>query len=193
MPAPQPTFWRRAIHDRQALLRRTATLAPRIARLIDAVAEVLTNGGTLFFFGNGGSAADAQHAAAEFVGRFETERDGLPAIALTTDTSVLTAIGNDYGVARVFERQIESLARPGDLVIGISTSGNSENVVRGFRAARRRGAQTAALLGRGGGRAKALADLAIVVPAARVSLTQEVHEVILHVLCEEIERRLRRG
>lgn len=193
MPSPESPFWRRAIHDRQALLRRTATLAPRIARLIDAVMDVLSNGGTLFFFGNGGSAADAQHAAAEFVGRFETERDGLPAIALTTDTSVLTAIGNDYGVAKVFARQIESLARPGDLVIGISTSGNSENVVRAFRAARRRGVRTAALLGRGGGRARALVDLAIVVPAARVSLTQEVHEVILHVLCEEIERRLGRG
>jgi len=166
------------------------TLGRQIGRLADAIERVLTNGGRLFLFGNGGSAAAAQHAAAEWIGRFEMDRQALPAIALTTDSSVLTAVGNDYGFERIFERQLDGLAGPRDLAIGLSTSGNSSNVLRGLQAAKRKGALTAAFLGRGGGQAKKMVDLAIVVPASRVSLIQEAHDAVLHVLCEEVDRRL---
>jgi D-sedoheptulose 7-phosphate isomerase len=167
-------------------------LGRQIGRLADAIEQVIVNGGRLFLFGNGGSAAAAQHAAAEWIGRFESERRALPAIALTTDSSVLTAVGNDYGFDRVFERQLDGLAGPNDLAIGLSTSGNSSNVLRGLQTAKRKGALTAAFLGRGGGRARKMVDLAIVVPASRVSLIQEAHDAVLHVLCEEVDRRLRK-
>jgi D-sedoheptulose 7-phosphate isomerase len=185
-------FWRRGLRDRVSLLDRLAesSLGVRVTRLADLVVETIVADGRVLLFGNGGSAAAAQHAAAELVGRYETERKALPAIALTTDTSVLTAVANDYGYNRVFERQIEGLAHPGDVAIAISTSGRSDNVLRGLRAAKRRGAKTAALLGQGGGPARGLADLPLVVPASRVALIQEAHELIVHVLCEEIDRRL---
>ena len=162
----------------------------QIDRLADAVEAVIARNGRLLLFGNGGSAAAAQHVAAEWIGRFETERRALPALALTTDTSVLTAVGNDYGFDAVFARQVDGLARPNDLVIGFTTSGNSKNVLRGFQAAKRQGALTAALLGKNGGRAKRLVDLAVIIPASRVSLIQEAHHAVMHVLCEEIDRRL---
>ena len=143
----------------------------------------------MLFFGNGGSAATAQHAAAELVGRYEREREALPAISLTTDTSILTAVANDYGFDRIFERQINGLAGPGDVAIALSTSGKSKNILRGLRAARAHGATTVALLGKGGGPARRLADLSIVVPSSRVPLIQEVHDVIVHVLCEAVDLR----
>jgi D-sedoheptulose 7-phosphate isomerase len=156
-------------------------------RLADLVATTLAADGKVLFFGNGGSAATAQHAAAEFVGRYERERKALPAIALSTDTSILTAVANDYGFDRVFERQINGLAKPGDVAIALSTSGKSKNILRGLRAAKARGATTAALLGQGGGPARRLADLSIVVPSSRVPLIQEAHDAIVHVLCEAID------
>jgi D-sedoheptulose 7-phosphate isomerase len=156
-------------------------------RLADLVATTLAADGKVLFFGNGGSAATAQHAAAEFVGRYERERKALAAIALSTDTSILTAVANDYGFDRVFERQINGLAKPGDVAIALSTSGKSKNILRGLRAAKARGATTAALLGQGGGPARRLADLPIVVPSSRVPLIQEAHDVIVHVLCEAID------
>lgn len=182
-------LWRRALQERARLLTSLArsSLGPQVMRLADLVAKALAADGKVLFFGNGGSAATAQHAAAELVGRYERERKALPAISLTTDTSILTAVANDYGFERVFERQINGLAKPGDVAIALSTSGKSKNILRGLRAAKARGVTTAALLGQGGGPARRLADLAIVVPSSRVPLIQEAHDAIVHVVCEAID------
>ena len=184
------TVWRRALRERARVLNALASraMARRVMHAAGIIVDAVTTDHKVLFFGNGGSAAAAQHAAAELVGRFEKNRRALPAIALTTDQSILTAVANDYGYDRVFERQIEALAQPGDVAIAFSTSGNSKNVLRGLRAARRRGAITVALLGQGGGPARRLADLPLVVTASRVPLIQEAHELIVHVLCEEIDR-----
>lgn len=158
-----------------------------IEKALAITAETVQTGRTVFFCGNGGSAADAQHLAAEFVGRFVRERDGLPAVALTTDTSILTAVGNDYGFDTVFSRQVKALARPGDLVIGLSTSGNSANVLAAFEAAKTAGAKTIAFTGRTGGKMKDIADCTIAVPADVTARTQEMHIMIGHILCEWID------
>ncbi len=140
--------------------------------------------------GNGGRAADAQHIAAELMGRFKKERKALPAIALTVDTSALTAIGNDYGFDTVFSRQIEGLARKGDVVLGFSTSGNSENVIRAFKIANELGAVTIGLLGNEGGRAKDNVRLSIIVPSDDTARIQEVHITIGHIICEILDEEL---
>ena len=163
-------------------------LADRVEELAELVAETLRGGGRLFFCGNGGSAADAQHLAAEYVVRFRRERPALPAVALTTDTSVLTAGGNDYGFETVFARQVEALARPGDLLILHSTSGESENLIRAARTARDRGVRTAALLARGGGRLRDEVATALVVPTDSTARAQELHLAIGHVVCEIVDR-----
>ncbi len=150
--------------------------------------EVLGAGGKVLLFGNGGSAADAQHIAAELTGRYKTERRGLPAIALTTDTSALTAIGNDYGYERVFDRQVEALANPGDLLIGISTSGNSENVCRALRLGREIGCKTIGFSGRDGGKMSGLCDLNIVVPSDDTPRIQEMHIMIGHIICQAVDQ-----
>ena len=139
---------------------------------------------------NGGSAADAQHIAAEFVGRFETERKALPAIALTTDTSALTALGNDYNFERVFARQVEALARRGDLLIALSTSGSSPNIVSAVMMAREIGCQTLGLTGAGGKKLAALCDECIMVPATRTPRIQEAHITIAHIWCEAVDARI---
>jgi D-sedoheptulose 7-phosphate isomerase len=157
-------------------------------QLSERVRSSLASGGRVLLFGNGGSAADAQHIAAELVGRFVAERRGLAAIALTTDTSALTAIANDYGFDAVFARQIEALGRPGDVAIGISTSGNSPSVVHGIEAARAAGLFTAALLGGTGGRLRSTCDLPIVVPHPVTARVQECHITLGHMLCELVER-----
>ncbi len=144
----------------------------------------------LILFGNGGSAADAQHFAAEIAGRFKIERRALPAIALTTDTSILTAIGNDYGFDRIFSRQVEALAVAGDIAVGISTSGNSPNVALALEAARNQGCRTVALLGKDGGTICKLADLAIIIPSFDTPHIQEGHITIIHILCDLIEQGL---
>ena len=155
-----------------------------------ALIEVFRRSGKLMFFGNGGSASDAQHLATEFVVRFTVNRKALPAIALTTDTSILTAIGNDFGFDHIFERQVEALCTSKDLAIGISTSGKSENVARGLLAARKLGAVTAALLGGDGGRIKELADYALIVPSPVTARIQEVHILLGHILCDYVEEQL---
>jgi len=151
--------------------------------------DTLKKGNKVLLMGNGGSAADCQHIAAELVGRFKKERKGIPAIALTTDTSILTAVGNDYSFYEIFARQIEALANKGDLVIGISTSGNSENVVRGILKAKEIGCYTVGLLGKNGGKLKDLVDLAIVVPSNNTPRVQECHILIGHIVCEIVDRR----
>lgn len=164
------------------------TLAGSIAEAARSVIESLRGGGKVLFMGNGGSAADAQHLAAELVSRFLKERKALAAIALTTDTSILTAVGNDYGYDRVFERQVEALVRRGDVVVGISTSGNSENVWRGMRKAGELGAKTIGLLGCGGGKIKEKSHIAITVPSDETPRIQEAHITIGHILCDEVEK-----
>ena len=175
---------------RKALELVGTVLVEPLGVAAEMIGAALDAGGKLLLIGNGGSAADAQHFAAELVGRFLRERRPLPAVALTTDSSILTAVGNDYGFEEVFARQVEALARPGDLVLGISTSGNSANVQRGLNAARDRGCQTIALLGRDGGRIAAGVDLALTVAVAETPAIQEAHGTMIHILCDLIEGRL---
>jgi D-sedoheptulose 7-phosphate isomerase len=153
------------------------------------MAERLRRGCKLLICGNGGSAADAQHLAAELSGRYLKERRALAGIALTTDTSALTAIGNDYGFDQVFSRQVEALGRPGDLLIGISTSGNSPNVILAVEAAKGLGMRTLGLLGRDGGKLAGLVDDALVVPSSVTARIQEVHQMIYHFWCEALDAR----
>ena len=162
--------------------------AQPVAAAAAAIVAALGRGGTLLVFGNGGSAGDAAHVAAELVGRFERRRRALAAVALTADTSVLTAIGNDDGFERVFARQVEALGRPGDVALGITTSGASPNVVSALETAKARGLQTIALTGRDGGRAGAVADIHVNVPARSTPRAQEVHRTLLHVICDLVER-----
>ena len=169
------------LHDRMR-----ANLGPALVAA-QALSQVLEAGGKLLVFGNGGSAADAQHLSAELVGRFQKERAALPAIALTADSSLLTSIANDYSFKQVFARQVEALGRPGDAAIGISTSGESPNVVAGLQAARSRGLKTIALTGRDGGSVGRAADIHVNVPDHNTARVQEVHRTLIHVLCEVIE------
>ena len=163
-------------------------LAGPILQAGSMVEETLDQGGTLFFCGNGGSAADAQHLAAEYLVRFKRTSEPLRALALTTDTSVLTAGANDYGFEDVFARQIEALAREGDLLFLHSTSGESENLLRATAAARSARVRTVALLARGGGRLLQEVDLALVIPTATVARAQELHLAIGHAICERVDR-----
>jgi D-sedoheptulose 7-phosphate isomerase len=153
------------------------------------MAERLERGCRILVCGNGGSAADAQHFAAELSGRYVKERRALAGLALTVDTSALTAIGNDYGFERVFSRQVEALGRPGDLLVGISTSGNSPNIIRAVEAGKELGLRTLALLGRDGGRLKDLADDCLVVPSLVTARVQEIHQMVYHFWCEVIDAR----
>ena len=165
-------------------------LADRLAAAVEMVSSALAGGSKLLVMGNGGSAGDAQQLAAEIVGRFKLERRGLPAIALTTDSSILTAIGNDYGFEQVFRRQVEALAAPGDVVIGISTSGNSPNVLAALTLAREIGCRTIGLLGRDGGTILPVVDLDLTVPSQDTPRIQEGHITMIHILCDLVERRL---
>lgn len=167
-----------------------ATLSEPVNEVGKLLASSLANSGTIFWCGNGGSAADSQHLAAELVGRFKKDRRALRSIALTTDTSVLTCVGNDYSYDEIFARQIESLGRKGDVLVVISTSGNSKNVLRAIRKAKSLGVKTVALLGKNGGPCKKHADFALVVPSESTARIQECHILIGHIFCELIEREL---
>lgn len=162
--------------------------------VIEAIAGKMTaclrEGGKICFMGNGGSAADSQHLAAEFVGRFQMERGALPSIALTTDTSILTAVANDYGYEAVFERQVEALVRAGDVVVGISTSGNSPNVLKAMRKAAAAGACTVGFTGESGGRLAEECELCLKVPSGKAARIQEGHILAGHSLCELVEENL---
>lgn len=180
-----------ALRDLAATALRVAEeLGPDLDRACDMVRDTVRRGGTLFFCGNGGSAADAQHLATEYVVRYVRERRAYPAIALTTDTSLLTAAGNDFGFDRIFSRQVEALAKPGDLLIIHSTSGNSPNLLRAAEAARAKRVAILALTARGGGALSALADHAVVVPTKRTDRAQELHLCIQHIICDLVERDL---
>lgn len=166
------------------------THAAELERAAEVMSAAFKNGGQVLAFGNGGSATDAQHLAGELVGRFLKERRALPAVALTTDTGILTAVGNDFGFDAVFVRQVEALGRRGDVAFGITTSGASKNVTRALATARERGLTTIALTGRDGGETGRVADVHLNVPSMSTPRVQEVHRTIIHVLCELIERDL---
>jgi len=156
----------------------------------DLLSTCLKNNGTIFWCGNGGSASDSQHIAAELVGRFKDDRPALKSIALTTDTSILTSVANDYGFSEIFSRQFEALGSSGDILVGISTSGGSENIIRAFQAAKNLGATTLALTGNDGGKVKKISDYSLVVESKSTARIQEAHILIGHILCELIEKRL---
>ncbi|MEA3454945.1 MAG: D-sedoheptulose 7-phosphate isomerase [Campylobacterota bacterium] len=162
-------------------------LIPDVEKASKVAIETLKGGNKILLCGNGGSAADAQHIAAELTGRYKSERKGLPGIALTTDTSALTAIANDYGYERVFDRQVEALANNGDLLIGISTSGNSPNILSALKTARELGCQTIGLSGRDGGLMNDACDLNIVIPSEDTPRIQEMHILVGHTICQAID------
>jgi D-sedoheptulose 7-phosphate isomerase len=170
-----------------AMFNALEPLFPLISDVGIKMQVCIANGGKILLMGNGGSAADSQHIAAEIVGRFKKERKGMPAIALTTDTSILTSVGNDYGYDYIFARQIEALCRPEDLVIGITTSGNSANVVRAMEAAKEIGATTVGLTGGTGGKLTALCDYNLIMPSNVTARIQEAHIFVGHCLCEILE------
>ena len=164
------------------------TLLNKIEELSRACVELYKGPNKTILAGNGGSAADAQHIAAELVGRYGFDRPSIPSLALTTDTSNLTAIGNDYGYDKIFSRQLEGMGQSGDIFIGISTSGNSKNIINAFEVAKKKGIKTVALVGRDGGEMATMADIAIVVPSDSTPRIQESHILIGHILCDIIEK-----
>ena len=180
-------------HARKGLALREKFFEAKSGLVVDvarAMARCLAGGGKILFCGNGGSAADSQHLAAEFVNRFKLERPPLQGIALTTDTSILTAIGNDYGFDQVFEKQVQALCREGDILVGISTSGGSPNVLRALKEAKRRGLTTVGLCGQHGGEMQPFCDFLLGVPAADTPLIQEVHIAAGHMLCHIVDHFL---
>jgi D-sedoheptulose 7-phosphate isomerase len=181
---------RDSLREHVQLFDRLDTLAPAVEQAARLIVSSLSAGHKLLLCGNGGSAADSQHIAAELTGRFSADRRPLAAVALSTDTSALTSIANDYGFEEVFARQVAALGGAGDCLLAISTSGNSRNVVRAAETARSAGIDTIGLLGRDGGKLRALCDLAVVVPSETTARIQEAHIFIGHVLCEMIEHAL---
>jgi len=174
--------------DHQAVLEATLqTLPNAIEEAATLMVEALKQGNKVLFFGNGGSAADAQHWAAELSGRYKIERGGLAGIALTTDTSALTAIGNDYGFEVIFSRQVEALGRAGDVLVGISTSGNSPNVLCAFEKGKSLGCKNIGFSGRDGGKMAALCDVNLIVPSNNTPRIQEMHALIGHILCQAVD------
>jgi D-sedoheptulose 7-phosphate isomerase len=173
-----------------ALLEATIALEPEILRTVEVWKSAIQAGGKVIFCGNGGSAADAQHLAAELMGRFLFDRAPMAAVSLTVDTSALTAIGNDYGFANVFSRQLRGIGKVGDVIFGMSTSGNSENVVKAFEVAREMGITTVGMTGIGGGRMAEVSDILLTVPHDKTNHIQEAHIAIGHMICAMVEDNL---
>ena len=178
------------ITDHFKLNEQILSLSDKIEKLAKKAVQVLKKNGTIFWCGNGGSASDSQHLAAELVGRFENDRSPLKSIALNTDTSLITAISNDYSYDLIFKRQLETLGNDKDLLIAISTSGNSKNIINVLLEAKRKQLFSAALLGKDGGNAKEIADLSIIVPSQSTARIQEMHILIGHLLCSYIEKKM---
>jgi D-sedoheptulose 7-phosphate isomerase len=181
------TIFVKAIVEHQRVIETVHVQIGTLERIAGEIIRAVTHGGKVLWCGNGGSAADAQHMAAELVGRFRRERKGLASIALTTDTSILTAVGNDYGFEEVFRRQVEALCARGDVVVGISTSGNSRNVCLALEEAKRMGAYTVAFTGQGGGAMIGIADATIAIPSKDTARVQEAHALCGHMLCDWVE------
>ena len=178
---------REGIRIKERILKENVT---EIKLLVKEFVRTIREDGKIILFGNGGSAADAQHIAAELVGRFKLERKGLPAIALTTNTSILTSIGNDYKFCNIFSRQLEALGKKGDLVVGISTSGKAENVIEGLKKAKELGLKTVSLTGEKGGNLRKFSDICLQVPSRETPRIQEAHILIGHIICELVEEEL---
>ena len=172
------------------LIKESITLIPEIEKTLQIVTNCIKHGNKIIIFGNGGSAADAQHIAAELIGKFQKDRSSFPAIALTTDSSILTSIGNDFSFENIFSRQCEGLASKDDVVIGISTSGNSQNVVNGLVISKKNGCKTIGFLGNGGGKIKDIVDVAVIVNSKSTPRIQEVQRIIFHIICELAEQDL---
>ena len=183
-------YMEQIFHDSSQLINNSKKLKPEIKNCSEIIIESLKNGKKIVLFGNGGSAADAQHIAAEFVGRFLMERKSYPAIALTTDSSIITSISNDYSFEQIFSRQCESIVSKDDIVIGISTSGNSLNVKNGLITSKKNGAKTIAFLGNEGGAIKSIVDYSIIVESNSTPRIQEVHRVISHLICDIVEKKM---
>lgn len=177
-----------SIRESSNIILNSENLSEQIEKSINEIIKCFSSKNKIIIFGNGGSAADAQHIVAEFIGRFQKERKSLPAIALTTDSSILTSLSNDYSYEVVFSRQCESLVSKGDVVLGISTSGNSKNVEEGIKTAKKLGAITIGLLGGNGGTISKIADIPIIVKSNNTARIQEVHRVIYHIICGIVER-----
>lgn len=184
------SYFLSCVQEHEQALAATRALAPVVQQAAESLSKTLHSGNKIFFCGNGGSAADCQHLAAEFTGRFTKDRKPLAALALTTDTSALTCISNDYSFDDVFSRQLQGLGRTGDCLVGISTSGHSKNVIKAVQAAREMGIVTIGLLGRDGGALSSLCDQSIVVPHPETARIQEMHILIGHSLCGAVERQL---
>lgn len=188
MPTLMKQFIAQSVQE--SITVKKETLQDNLETILDIVGEItksLKNGGKVILFGNGGSAADSQHIAAEFVGRFRKERRSLAAVALTTDTSILTALSNDYGYDIIFARQLEGLGKKGDVAIAISTSGNSKNVIEAVRVAKKMAITTVSLTGNGGGRLAQCCDHNVIVPSAHTARIQEAHICFLHIISELVE------
>ena len=188
--APRARFTSGLLELARIATEVSQALAPDLDQALDMVRDTVRNGRTLFFCGNGGSAADAQHMATEYVVRYMRDRRAYPAVALTTDTSLLTAAGNDFGFDYIFSRQVEAIGREGDLLVIHSTSGNSPNVLLAAEAARKQKMRVLAFSARDGGKLRALADHSIVIPTERTDRAQELHLCIEHLICEIVEREL---
>ena len=181
----------RLFDESSKVILESKTLVREILDAIDVIIKSLKNKNKIVIFGNGGSAADAQHMAAEFIGRYLIERKSIPAIALTADTSILTSIGNDYSFDSVFSRQCESLVEENDIVIAISTSGNSTNIIEGVSTAKKKGAFVISLTGKSGGKLKGISDITIRVPSDQTPHIQESHRTIIHTICELVEKQFK--
>jgi D-sedoheptulose 7-phosphate isomerase len=182
------------LRDLAAVAQRVAdSMGPDLERALTMVRETVARGGTLFFCGNGGSAADAQHIATEYVVRYARNRGAYPAVALTTDTSLLTAAGNDFGFDEIFARQVDALAKPSDLLVIHSTSGNSPNVLRAAETARTKGVRVLAFSARDGGKLRGLADHSVVIPTPRTDRAQELHLCVEHLICDFVEQLMIEG
>jgi D-sedoheptulose 7-phosphate isomerase len=182
------------LRDLAAVAQRVAdSMGPDLERALAMVRETVARGGTLFFCGNGGSAADAQHIATEYVVRYARNRGAYPAVALTTDTSLLTAAGNDFGFDEIFARQVDALAKPSDLLVIHSTSGNSPNVLRAAETARKKGVRVLAFSARDGGKLRGLADHSVVIPTPRTDRAQELHLCVEHLICDFVEQLMVEG
>ena len=177
-------IFQESIHVKENALKENLD---QIEDCVNEIVSAFKNNKKLFLFGNGGSAADSQHIAAEFIGRFQKERRSLPAVALTTDSSILTSLGNDYSFDIIFSRQLEGLASEGDIAFGISTSGNSANVIEGINTAKKKGMKTISLTGCDGGKLSKLTDISMVVPSKVTARVQETHSCIAHIICELVE------
>jgi D-sedoheptulose 7-phosphate isomerase len=183
-------FIKENIFSSSEIIKNSASLSKNIENSILLVIDTIKNGNKIILFGNGGSAADAQHIAAELIGRFKLERQGFPAVSLCTDPSVITSLGNDYSFDIIFSRQCESLVQKNDLVIGISTSGNSKNVENGLKTSKKLGANTIGLLGNNGGQIGGIVDIAITVNSSSTDRIQEAHRTIYHIICDASEQIL---